>query len=305
MLNNKKIILLLIISALILGSGSYVMYFKKAQQVSQKITEKQQAPNDKNEVAQSTVIPQDNEVNVICKDIDIANGSIIRDGKQYIIRSKAADLSSVSHYNDYIFCKLFSNKSVDEVLLAKAISDNSANFSQQAFFREWFVKLKSLNNILKSSNCDSEEIDDDVKNYKHSILSPETKSAPADLPNNISSTIAANLEKITSADLCSFLKHTPTALEKINENFCAGNFECLAMLKDDATICNGYEFGDDKEMCSDNVWYLRALRKTDINICSNIKSSHKNIACQAYFLDSDPDMCNALANEIKKTFCKK
>ncbi len=300
MSNKIKVVLLGTVTVIILVVSLGVFFYQKQQSLSQNSLQQNQSAN---QAADQGELPRVYEKPIICSKSDIANLAKLDSNKQYIFMPDGEAQSDISSYNNYLFCKLFLKNSSADML--DDLIGNSNDFSQKAYMQQWFAKLNSLNVIFKNVDCGSSDVNIAVNKYKKAILEPLSESAPINLSDNLTSNIKTNLSNISSLDLCGFFKRTPETVAKLKkDDFCAGSFECNALMNDDIEICTKLSNEGDVEMCKDNIWYQRALGGDDIGMCSNIKSFNMNIACQVYFIDND-SMCDGMANDISnKFFCK-
>lgn len=306
---------LVLVLAVVVGSA---FYFMKGREVSREGTsstgvgtesadgtEDVGSKSDSPTSAPSTII-RTAEKSFICKRKGIENLKPIEADKKYVTRIPGAEQNDGAYYNDYLFCTSFldGRKGVP----TEDYVEGSDSISQRSMANKWFAEFSVWNDIFGSSDCGSHEVDISVNRFKQLLLSQDgNAAAQGGFQNTFQDGFRTNLANISSADMCGFFKRVPETLFRLRAaDFCSGNFECQALMDDDTSLCDRMDFGidSDKAACRDNVWYQRALKSGDVKKCTNMETSYKNIACQAYFLGKYTDMCNGLINDINEKFCK-
>lgn len=310
MSKKTKIILVCVFLLLVISLGVGVfLYFKKTQQVKKDDAVAVSVKENPKNINPTNLPKPDNQPSlpgdrgVICGSDAIKNLKQLENNKRYLTRVQGADQSAPAYFNDYLLCALFV-KDQSSVTHGEFFG-KADGFSQASFANNFFAEFSSWGAIFKSVDCSSAQASDAVANLKKAVLSPTENSAPADLSNSADTKFMANLRDVSSPDLCGFFKRNAEVIARFEkQDFCAGDIYCKATIADNVDTCKGLVSDDDKRSCRDNVWYQRALRNNDMNLCSNVETAQQNIACQAYFLGDNSDMCNGLINEINDKFCK-
>jgi hypothetical protein len=249
-----------------------------------------------NSSATTSTINVENEKlkSLVCGGEDIKNIKPIENNKEYVTMSSSVAQVEAYHYNDYLFCKMFSGGQSGDILTS-FIGSSDGNFSRSSFASRRFIETNTINTFLKSKDCNSKEVEDAVNGLKGVISETSGNSFENSFKN------------VSSSDICEFFKKVPATLNKLEaSNFCSGSMDCQALMDNNIALCDNIksEAEGSKVECKDTFLYQQALLNGDVTACLKLATPYKQIACQTYFLENRADMCDGLLNEINDSVCK-
>ena len=230
---------------------------------------------------------QDEEIfKKICFNEEFRNYRLLEENKAYINAEDNREYIGCL-YNQYLFCNVFKREgdNIDNEL--NKMIRNAEGLPTLNSIKSVFTRTKAFNNVFRIKDCSDERALSLVEETINAMISEDDKEYSLGIKKEI---------------FCELLIDSNSDVEII-ENSC-NSVGCRSFFNRDADGCQAIEDESQRNTCTDLVSYIKALDANDREYCSEINNLFYQTACQAYFIDDNPNMCDAIANDIHE-ICRK